>query len=129
MIKQYSWEEDNFGMQVTLAVDTDIFTKEMAMEHINFFLNNFDNSHETAIDYAIRSHAKACLYSAIQGDYNAFGVMDDMSNQEGYFPVDGSKGIVLVSVGKFELDLEDSFVFTHETKELYEMPYAQKPQW
>ncbi len=111
MIKMYKWCEDTFDMEVELRIDTEKFTKEKAIEHLDWFIKR--NMEEDPLEHAIKRHATKCLSLAITEGLNKYGVIEEMKYVEGFHPVDGSEGITLENVRGLELDLDD-FLFDED---------------
>lgn len=128
MIKKYSWENREFGMKVEMCIDYDVFTEQKAKEHIEFFYN-FNKDDGEPVFYALRSHAKQCLCLAIYESLNIHGVINYMNEQEGYFPVDGSEGILLTDIEGLMIDLCDDYNFGFEEKILNKMPKYESQRY
>ena len=107
----------DFDAQAVIEVDHDNFTPEAAMEHLTFFtwLEEQPDLDEPVLS-AIKTHALAAIRVATFNNYNEHGVQSYFQDLEGYFPLDGSAGLKLLSVTPYsfylsELDVTGSSEF------------------
>lgn len=103
MIKTYTFDYDSGEASAVFTVDTEKFTSEMANETLNFFTWDFDNE-EDPLDEVMKKYAMQAIRFATINNHNAYGVILDFKEAEGFAPVDGSLGITLTSVRGYEFD-------------------------
>lgn len=118
MIKSYSFNYNMNDAEVTFYVDTEMYTPEMAKTTLEFFLWDYDSDADP-VDEVMKKYAIEAIRIASVNNYNKSGVLLEFMNNEGYHKVDGSAGIILVSVSEFEFDERDLEV---KIKELDRFP-------
>lgn len=64
------------------------------------------------------------LKIAIGNNYNEYGIINEIGESEGYFPVDGSEGILILSVEQPTFDTRDELNVTEQKPEAYEKSRA-----
>jgi hypothetical protein len=133
-IKKYTITEWNDNT-VVFVVDHDKITNESFHA-----LNNFWSDSESRLDDAngdvviavLKMFAEYCLKHQMYHSLNNYGMMshfgtDDRphSGVEGYPRMDGSVGILLVSVDTPEIEIDDDV----KTEKVDKMPEPPKPNW
>lgn len=101
MKRKYIFDYDMGEATCEFEVDTDLFTKEMAKEFLDFFVWDYEEDNDP-IDEAMKKYAFAAFYIGIEGDYNINGVISEFEEKEGFYKVDGSNGIKLLDFENFE---------------------------
>lgn len=106
MIKCFTTETFN-NESVTIVIDRDIITDEVLHE-----INNYRSDSELRLlqsrgcieTAVVKLLANQALVFQITYNYNSYGVMNQFSREEGWLPMDGSKGILLLHVDEIEFD-------------------------
>lgn len=106
MIKTYSFNYDFHKAFADFEVDTKVFTEVVAQETLDFFTWDYDNE-ENPIDAVLKKYALEVIHEATSNNYNTHGVISAFDNKEGFCRLDGSNGIKLTYVEKFEFDEDD----------------------
>lgn len=109
MIKKYDFNYDCYGAMVSFSVDTTKFTAEMAKATLEFFTWDYDREVDP-VDEVMKKYALLAIRIATCENYNTYGVMCEFNNREGYGPVDGSIGIILISVTGYEFDEDNLYL-------------------
>lgn len=105
MKKIYRFDYGTYDAAASFKVDMDVFTKEHALATLEFFAWNYDIFADP-IDEVMRKYAMKAITIATFEGYNTFGVIDEFNSLEGFCPIDGSKGIELISVDGYDFDDE-----------------------
>lgn len=106
MIKQYIFDYDSGKGEASLIIDTDKFTKEIALTTLNFSFWDWDEDADP-IDEVAKKYALEAIKQATYNDHNTYGVKSDFNNLEDFVEVDGSSGIELTHVEGFMFNEED----------------------
>ena len=109
-VKMYKFNYDNHEASATFKVDTSVFTDEHAKATLEFFLWNYDESN-APIPEVLKKYAMEAIWAATKYSYNLKGVISDFNNKEGFVKVDGSVGLTLLSVERYNFD-EDKLDYT-----------------
>lgn len=112
-IKTYSFNYDLYGAEAKFTVDTEKFTDEHAKATLEFFTWDYDKDADP-IDEVMKKYAMESIKIATFNNYNTMGVIDEFEDNEGYARVDGSVGLTLVSVEKYEFDPESLYMEVKE---------------
>ncbi|MCW3784909.1 hypothetical protein [Plebeiibacterium sediminum] len=115
MKKQYDFEYGSSEAFASFEVDTEIFTEKEAQSFLNFFVWSYDKE-ENPIDEAMRKYAISVIECATFEDWNTRGVIDEFNNKEGYYKVDGSEGITLKYVERYEFEEENLTIKVKEVQ-------------
>ncbi len=98
MILEYHFEIDN--VPVEFIVDTSKFTKKDALWCVCH--HNWDiDGEDCPIDEVVKIYALKSLGLATIKSCGVAGVIKEFEKKEGYFPIDGSRGIELIYVEPF----------------------------
>lgn len=106
MKKKYSFYLALSGAFAEFVVDLEKFTEEMARETLEFFVWDYDKE-EPPIDAVMKKYALKAIEIATVEDYNAYGVISEFYDLEGFCELDGSTGIELVNVQRFDFEESD----------------------
>lgn len=110
MIKIYDFDFKDGEASASFEVNTSLFTDDMALATLEFYSwdyeNDFDDSH-TPVDEVMKKYALESIRSATFNSFNLHGVIRDFEGRDGFAKIDGSSGIKLLSVKRFEFDEED----------------------
>lgn len=104
MIKNYKFVYGTDEAKVWFSVDTEVFTKEMAETNLNFFDWDYD-ADEDPIDEIIKKYAMKAIIASSRGYMNnVYSIQQEFDNCEGFCKVDGSIGILLISISAYEFN-------------------------
>lgn len=96
--------------EACFKVDTDKFTNEHAQATLDFFTWNYDKEADP-IDEVMKKYAMEAIKIATFNDYNLLGVKRAFNDNEGFCKVDGSCGIELNIIHRYEFN-EDALDMT-----------------
>jgi hypothetical protein len=102
MIRKYTFDYDCTA-DARFTVDTAIFTIERAKEVLESFAWDYDSDGDL-INECMKKYAMECIFCATSNSINEIGVISEFNNKEGFFPIDGSCGILLTSVSAYDFD-------------------------
>lgn len=105
-IKNYTFKYNLYEAEVSFKVDTEKFTEEMAKATLEFFTWDYDKSADP-IDEVMKKYAITAIEIASSEDYNAYGIIHEFDDKEGFCRIDGSQGITLTWSEKYEFDEEN----------------------
>jgi len=109
MIKRYEFEYGcSSDASATFEVDTEKFTPSMANDVLKFFTWNYSKNADP-IDEVMKKYAMTAIRLATMNDYNIHGVTNEFDDCDGYYAVDGSKGITLVYCEPYNLDEDELY--------------------
>ena len=111
MIKKYRIRFSNGDAEARFDVDTDIFTKELANDTLQFFDWEYDTDADP-IDEVITKYGKHAIWLATTENVNTVGVIYAFEDSEGYCQVDGKYGITLTYVEGVDLNYDDDYSLT-----------------
>jgi uncharacterized membrane protein len=97
----YKFEYDSFKAEAVFVVDNSKFMPHMAKELLDFFTCDYDE-HEDAIDELMKKYALIAIKAATAENLNLHGVIDYFKKAEGLLAIDGSMGVELIEVEKYE---------------------------
>lgn len=97
----YDYNYDFHEATCKFEVDTNVFTKEMAQETLNFFTWEY-NKENDPVDEVMKKYAMQVIQTATFESYNVYGVISEFEDKEGFCKLDGSTGITLLEVSEFE---------------------------
>lgn len=100
MIIQYKVEYDG-SWACTLEFDTEIFTKEVLQDFLDFFSWHYDQSKDLYAEYA-KKIAQKVLFDSM--DYTLKRIIEVFAEAEGYPKLDGSQGVSLVDCDNWRFD-------------------------
>ncbi|WP_343524369.1 DUF2528 family protein [Pedobacter sp.] len=100
-IRKYEFDYSIGEARVCFTVDTDVFTEELAKGTLEFFRWDYDREADQ-VDEAMKKYALKAIELATFNNRNELGVIEDFNNTEGYAPIDGTLGILLTEVDKYE---------------------------
>ena len=103
MIKKYTYIYDFHEAEAEFEVDTEKFTAEIAQEVLDFWTWDYDEEADP-VDEAMKKTAMEVIRVATFEGYNTDGVKDEFNSKEGWWKLDGSAGITLISVSGYEFD-------------------------
>jgi hypothetical protein len=103
MIKRFDFDYNYGDAFVSLLVDTEIFTDELAKSLLEFFTWRYDEDAPPVEEY-MNKLALECLRVGFTGNWNEFGVIDEFEDKEGFPHLDGTNGIWLFSIDNLDLD-------------------------
>ncbi len=115
MIKVYDYAHWCTNSSAQFEVDTEKFTPKMAQDNLDFFAWFYDRTADP-VDEIMKKYAGEAILVATNGNWNTNGVIDEFSNKEGFYPLDGSHGIKLKRVEAIELDTDDFRVIKTNVK-------------
>lgn len=133
MFKKYTIEWNDFT--AVFAVDHSVMTDEKLHEINNFWGDEdlrLDDENGDITMAVLKMLAGVCFNLQVSYDLNTWGVMsrfdwDDDAGVEGWPKMDGTYGIMILSVDKVEFDAND---MDAKTETLEQMPPAPKrPKW
>ena len=102
MIRKYDFDYNHMEATLTIVVDTDKFPEEHAHIFLDFFSwNDQPDLDGDIITEAVKKIAMACFRTGKHYDTEE-GVIHELSDWEGYPPLDGSTGIQLTSFSGYE---------------------------
>ena len=90
----------------TFRVDDEKLTKENAKEMLEFFTWDYDED-ANPIEELMKKYGMKAIEVATAEDFNTYGVQCWFDESEGFLPLDGSQGIELTNVARYDFD-EDS---------------------
>ena len=111
---RYKFEYDLYRAECTILVNTELFTEDKAIDHLNFFRWEIAPNMKTPIESAVIKHAFEAIVVASVNEWNAFGVKEKFQSHEGYYKLDGTEGLLLEEIHHYEFD-ETELEFTKET--------------
>lgn len=103
MIKKYEFDYSTGEASAVFLVNDEIFTADHARSILEFFIWDYDKEADP-IDEVMKKYALKAIFFACCNNHNTYGVRDDISELEGFAPVDGTSGITLIDVSKYEFD-------------------------
>lgn len=112
MKKLYKFEYD-YWWDVEFEVDLDIYTKEIALETLDFFCWKY-NKDNNPVDEALKKIAIECLALSVRG-LSVYEMMYEFRYLEGFPDIDGKDGIKLRYIDNFKFSEDE---LTLEIKEL-----------
>jgi maleate cis-trans isomerase len=104
-IKTFEFNFDCYEAEAVFKVDTDIFTKEIAQETLDFFSWNYNKGNDP-ITEVLKKYAMESIKLATHYSFNVNGVISEFRDKEGFANIDGSMGLTLVRVEGFEFDYD-----------------------
>lgn len=90
--------------EVVIAVDTDIADEKLWEDLSSFWSSHKARKREGCKRKMLEMLANTCFEVQVGNDYNSFGVMNAFEDREGWCRMDGSMGILIVSVDIIEFD-------------------------
>ena len=114
IIKDYKIDYNFYEALAYFKVDLSVFTNEMAKNTLDFFIWDY-NQEGDIINEVIKKYAIEVIKMATYEDFNLKGIIDEFHNKEGYYRIDGSFGITLYHVERYEFD-EDSIRMNIESE-------------
>ena len=103
MIKYYRFNYDFNIAEAYFKVDTNKFKEDSAKLLLEFFSWEF-NENENPIDELMKKYAMKAIKIATSEFCSEEGVKSWFSEQEGFISLDGSQGVELSFVSKYEFD-------------------------
>jgi hypothetical protein len=105
MIKNYKFVYGTDEAKVWFSIDTEVFTKEMAESNLEFFDWYYDKEADP-IEEIIKKYAMKAIVASSMGGYmnNVYSIQQEFDNCEGFCKVDGSIGILLISISAYEFN-------------------------
>lgn len=119
MIKTYDFDFKDGEASASFEVNLSLFTDDMALATLEFYSyeydDNFSKTH-TPIDEVMKLYALEAIKSATFNNYNVYGVIRDFAEREGFAKIDGSCGVKLLYVDRFDFDESDLNVTVTDLK-------------
>ena len=106
MIKRFDFNYDSYEAGALFKVDTSIFTAEHANATLEFFTWDYDKEADP-IEEVMKKYALEAIQIATFNNYNEHGVISEFEDNEGFARIDGSLGITLISVQRYEFGSDD----------------------
>lgn len=103
MIKHYDFNYNMYEAEACFKVDTEKFTEEHAKATLEFFLWDYDKEADP-INEVMKKYALQAIEIATFNDYNEYGVIEEFNDLEGFCKIDGSSGIELNYISKYEFN-------------------------
>lgn len=110
--KKFKFNYDFHEAEVTILVNTDLFTREHAKATLEFFSWNYDEYNDP-IEEVLKKYAMEAIKVATRYSFNVSGVISDFDDKEGFAKLDGSLGLTLTSIDAYEFD-EDKLKYKIE---------------
>jgi len=101
MIKVLNYDYCSGDADCKLQLDTDKFTKEDAQILLDFFDWDYDEDADPVYEY-MKKVAMQCIEIATSERCNAKGVISEIKQMEGWPYLDGTNGITLLDVSRYE---------------------------
>lgn len=99
----YDYNYDFHEAYATFRVDNEKLTKENASVMLEFFSWDWDKEADP-IEELMKKYAIKAIEVATAEGYNAYGVKRWFGEAEGFLPLDGSQGIELTNVTRYEFE-------------------------
>lgn len=99
----YEFNYNSYEATAEFVVDTDIFKPEDAKELLEFFSWDYDEENDP-IEELMKKYAMMAIKVATAENYNEYGVQSWFEENEGFIPIDGSKGIILTHIDSYRFD-------------------------
>lgn len=103
MIKHYTFDYNIYDAQASFKVDTEKFTEEIAKSTLDFFDFDYDKEADI-IDEVLKKYAMEAIRISTFDNYSTKEVIKDFNCNEGFFRVDGTMGIELMTVKRYDFD-------------------------
>lgn len=103
MIRNYTFNYNNYDAEACFKVDTEKFKPKDAKLLLEFFTWDYDKDADP-IDELMIKYAIKAIWVATANGYNENGVKGWFSEQEGFLCIDGSQGVELNLVSAYEFD-------------------------
>lgn len=87
----------------SFKVDTEKLTAENAKMMLKFFSWNYDEEADP-VDQLMLKYGMKAIEIATAENYNTYGVQEWFNETEGFLALDGSQGIELLNVSRYEFD-------------------------
>lgn len=100
---KYEFNYKIYEATAGFIVDTDIFKPEDAKEYLEFFSWDYDDENDP-IEELMKKYAMRAIKVATAKNYNEYGVKSWFEANEGYLPLDGTKGVELKYVAEYLFD-------------------------
>lgn len=107
-MKQYLFNYNWYRASACFEVSEKL-TKEMAKTALDFFTWQYDKS-ANPIDELLKKYALTAIEVATAEDFNEYGVKCWFEETEGFMAIDGSLGIELKVVDRYNFDEDDLIV-------------------
>lgn len=105
-----------FG-SITVEIDfTNTKMSDMIKEMVEFWSGWKERLKDNSNDYIktfLKQLCERSLSIAFEKDYNIDGVISEFDSEEGYYKMDGSDGILLVSMSQIEIGEQDDYEITN----------------
>ncbi|MHB8209121.1 DUF2528 family protein [Mucilaginibacter sp.] len=92
--------------ETKLPEDTKWAIKEM-VEFWGWWQERLDRNEGDYTKTFLQQLAREINYIQVEYDYNLRGVIEEFENREGWFKMDGSLGIEILSIDDFEMEYHD----------------------
>ncbi|MGN2373504.1 DUF2528 family protein [Sphingobacterium spiritivorum] len=102
-IKSYQFDYNVGDASAEFTVDTSILTAEEAKDYLAFFTWDYDQDNDP-IEELMKQYALTAIRVATAENLNTYGVKSWFKQSEGFPPLDGSYGIMLTEVDRYEFD-------------------------
>jgi hypothetical protein len=103
MIKHYTFDYNIYDAEASFKVDTEKFTEEIAKECLNFFTWDYDKQ-ANPIDEILKKYAMEAIRVSTFNTFNLKQVIAEFKYREGFCRVDGTLGIELMTIKRYEFD-------------------------
>ncbi len=105
MIKTFEFTYDELSAEAIFRVDTEKFTAEIAELILESYIWDYD-PFDDPIDQAMRKIAMIAIELCTRYNDNLWGVKKRFNQEDFFLPVDGSAGIELTKIRKYEFTEE-----------------------
>ncbi len=105
MKKKYDFDYDMYEAYASFVIDTEIFTPEVAQTTLDFYLWDYDEEADP-IEEVMKKYALKAIETATSENYNTHGVKEEFKRFEGFCNLDGSNGIELINISRYEFSEE-----------------------
>lgn len=104
MIRTYKFDYNLGEASAIIKVDTSKFTADSAQKLLAFFTWTYDEDADP-IDELMDKYAIHAIRIATLENYNLIGTKNWFADTEGLIAMDGSQGVELIEVERYEFDM------------------------
>jgi len=105
MIRHYTFNYNTHEAEACFKVDTEKFKEDDAKLLLEFFTWDYDHKADP-IDELMKKYAMTAIKVATAENYNLYGVKNWFAEAEGFISIDGSYGVEINLIEKYEFDDE-----------------------
>lgn len=99
--------------EVQIAIDFDFPDVKEKIKEMSLFWGGHppeEAAFEEHLDFVLRLIAAETYYIKVGKGYNDYGVREEFTDKEGFYPLDGSNGIFLEETSFPEIDMDEFIV-------------------